>query len=102
MTKPCHHPIRSGFSPISRRDMLRHAGCGFGAWALLDLATRDGLLHAAPATSSEDALAPKQPHFRARAKHVIFLFMQGGPSQIDTFDPKPILSERHGQPLPES
>ena len=82
--------------------MLRHAGCGFGVWALLDLATRDGLLNAAPAVGRGDALAPKQPHFRARAKHVIFLFMQGGPSQIDTFDPKPILSERHGQPLPES
>jgi uncharacterized protein (DUF1501 family) len=102
MSISCHHPESSVFSPISRREMFRHAGCGFGAWALLDLATRDGVLHAAPATGPADALAPKQPHFRARAKHVIFLFMQGGPSQIDTFDPKPILSERHGQPLPES
>src|SRR5216684_3808568 len=102
MTNPCHHPKQSSPSPISRREMLRHAGCGFGAWALLDLATRDGLLHAAPTADPVDALAPKQPHFRARAKHVIFLFMQGGPSQIDTFDPKPILSERQGQPLPES
>jgi len=87
---------------ISRREMLKDAACGFGAWALLDLATRDGLLHAAPAEALENPLAPKKPHFSARAKHVIFLFMQGGPSQIDTFDPKPILSRRHGEPLPAS
>jgi hypothetical protein len=78
--------------------MLRHAGFGFGAWALLDLLARDGLLAAAPA----NPLAAKKPHFPARAKHVIFLFMQGGPSHIDTFDPKPLLKKLHGQPLPAS
>jgi hypothetical protein len=82
--------------------MLRHAGLGFGAWALLDLLTRDGRLDAAPAAAPENPLAAKPPHEPARAKHVIFLFMQGGPSHIDTFDPKPLLNKLHGQPLPAS
>jgi uncharacterized protein (DUF1501 family) len=81
--------------------MLRTAGLGFGAWALLDLLGRDGLLSAAPA-AAENPLAAKPSHFPARAKHVIFLFMQGGPSHIDTFDPKPLLTQLHGQPLPAS
>jgi uncharacterized protein (DUF1501 family) len=76
--------------------MLRRAGCGFGAWALLDLLTRDGLTSAAP----DNPLAAKVGHGPARAKHVIFLFMQGGPSHIDTFDPKPLLTKLHGRPLP--
>jgi uncharacterized protein (DUF1501 family) len=79
--------------------MLRRAGLGFGGWVLLDLLTRDGLLGAAPA---ENPLAARPPHAPARARHVIFLFMQGGPSHIDTFDPKPLLQKLHGQPLPPS
>jgi uncharacterized protein (DUF1501 family) len=78
--------------------MLRHAGFGFGAWALLDLLARDGLVSAA----STNPLAARSPHFPARATRVIFLFMQGGPSHIDTFDPKPLLKKLHGQPLPAS
>ncbi len=83
---------------LSRRDMLRRAGLGFGAWALLDLLRRDNLLAAPPV----NPLAAKPPHVPARAKRVIFLFMQGGPSHIDTFDPKPLLNRLHGQPLPAS
>ena len=49
--------------------------------------------------SSRNPLAPKLPHFTARAKSVIFLFMDGGPSQVDTFDPKPRLDREHGQPI---
>ncbi len=97
-----HHPHRVGPPLISRREMLRQAGFGFGAWALLDLLTRDGLLAAPPAGEPENALAARTPHYPARAKHVIFLFMQGGPSHIDTFDPKPLLNKFHGQPLPPS
>jgi uncharacterized protein (DUF1501 family) len=82
--------------------MLRHAGFGFGTWALLDLLARDSVLSAASAATSHNPLAAKRPHFHARAKHVIFLFMQGGPSHIDTFDPKPLLRKLHGQPLPAS
>jgi uncharacterized protein (DUF1501 family) len=86
----------------TRRDMLRQAGFGFGTWALLDLLTRDGVLAAPVADAPGSPLAPKPPHFPAKAKHVIFLFMQGGPSHIDTFDPKPLLTKMHGQPLPPS
>jgi uncharacterized protein (DUF1501 family) len=82
--------------------MLRHAGFGFGAWALLDLLRRDGLRAAPSPAPAENPLAPKAPPLPARAKHVIFLFMQGGPSHIDTFDPKPLLKEHHGRPLPAS
>jgi Protein of unknown function (DUF1501) len=80
--------------------MLRMAGLGFGAWALLDLLKRESC--AAPAPSSLNPLAPKPPQFPAKAKSVIFLFMQGGPSHLDTFDPKPLLGKLHGQPLPPS
>jgi hypothetical protein len=92
---------------ISRRDMLRRAGLGFGSWALLDLLERDGAFAEPPAASSgpfasrrANSLAQNRPDFAPRARHVIFLFMQGGPSQVDTFDPKPLLKERHGEPLP--
>jgi uncharacterized protein (DUF1501 family) len=90
---------------MSRREMLRRAGLGFGSWALLDLLSREGFAASQPADAfSEPAnpLAPKPPHFPAKAKSVIFLFMQGGPSHIDTFDPKPLLAKLHGQPLPPS
>jgi uncharacterized protein (DUF1501 family) len=78
--------------------MLCRAGLGFGAWALLDLLQRDGFARAA----ADNPLVARRPHFPARARHVIFLFMQGGPSHIDTFDPKPLLKKLHGQPLPPS
>jgi hypothetical protein len=82
---------------ISRREMLQRAGLGFGTWALLDLLARES-----HAKNVDNPLAAKTPHEPARAKHVIFLFMQGGPSHIDTFDPKPLLKKFHGQPLPAS
>jgi uncharacterized protein (DUF1501 family) len=84
---------------LTRRDMLRQTGLGFGAWALLDLLARD---HRLAAASGARPLALRPAHFPAKAKHVIFLFMQGGPSQVDTFDPKPLLNKLHGQPLPTS
>src|SRR5947209_14016320 len=96
-------PLPSPPAPLpSRREMLRRAGLGFGTWALLDLLTRDGRLTAAPAARPDNPLAAKPPHAPPRAKHVIFLFMQGGPSHIDTFDPKPLLNKLHGRPLPPS
>jgi uncharacterized protein (DUF1501 family) len=87
---------------LSRRDMLRRAGLGFGSWALLDLLARDGLRSASTTATPDNPLAARPPHFAGPAKHVIFLFMQGGPSHIDTFDPKPLLNRLHGQPLPPS
>src|SRR6516225_4766761 len=82
----------------SRRDFLWKAGGGFGALAFSCLLGRDGLL----ASETDHPLAPKAPHFKAKAKAVIFLFMEGGPSHVDTFDPKPQLTRMHGQKLPES
>jgi hypothetical protein len=87
---------------ISRRDVLRRAGAGMGAWALLDLLRRDGLCAGWNQDRPTNPLAAKAPPLPARAKSVIFLFMQGGPSQVDTFDPKPLLAKRHGEPLPPS
>lgn len=71
--------------------MLQRSAAGFGALALR------GLMQAA---ETPNPLAAKNPHFQARAKRVIFLFMKGGPSHVDTFDPKPLLDRDHGKPLP--
>jgi uncharacterized protein (DUF1501 family) len=76
---------------------------GFGAWAALDLLTRRAGAGSPPSPpTTRNPLTAQPPHTPARAKHVIFLFMQGGPSHIDTFDPKPTLRKLHGQPLPAS
>src|SRR5438046_2566691 len=81
----------------SRRDFLRQAGGGFGALAFAALAAEDG--RGEPGRSPEDI---KKPHFAAKAKSVIFLFMEGGPSHIDLTDPKPELTRQNGKPLPAS
>src|SRR5258706_10833985 len=82
----------------SRRDFLANAGSGLGALALAAMLDADGL-HAADV---RDPLKPKAPHFKPTAKSVIWLFMEGGPSHIDLFDPKPKLQEMAGQPMPAS
>jgi hypothetical protein len=86
----------------SRREFLLKAGGGFGALALACLLERDGLLPEAEGAAPTNSLAPRLPQLPARARSVIFLFMEGGPSHIDTFDPKSELTRRHGQPLPPS
>jgi hypothetical protein len=80
----------------NRRDFLRRSFCGFGNLALL------ALLHEQQArTQAHDPLAPRPPHLpNARAKAVIFLFMAGGPSHLETFDPKPLLNRLHGARRP--
>ena len=83
-------------SQPNRREMLRLVGAGFGSLALAALLA-DEMRGAAPA----NPLAPRNPHFEARAKRVIFLFMPGGPSQVDTFDPKPELTKQNGKPSPK-
>ena len=93
--RPFQHAPQYG----ARREFLARAGGGFGMVALCGLLEQEGLL-AAPADINP--LAPKPPHFAAKAKHVIYLFMHGGPSHIDTFDPKPLLEKLNGQQLPES
>src|SRR3954464_3256081 len=80
----------------NRREMLRRAGAGFGSLALAAM-----LADEARAATPANPLAPREPHFKARAKRVIFLFMPGGPSQVDTFDPKPELTKQHGKPSPK-
>jgi len=88
----------------SRRDFLYRAGGGFGGLALSWLLARDGYAVDRPADGKTLAnpLAAKPPHFPARAKAVIFMFMVGGPSAIDLFDPKPALKKYAGQSLPLS
>src|SRR5688500_3300606 len=80
----------------SRRQWLASAGSGFGALALNALLAEES--HA----DSRNPLAPKKPHHKPTAKACIFLFMEGGPSHMDTFDPKPMLNKLAGKPLPES
>ncbi len=81
--------------PVTRRQMLARAAGGFGAVALSALLAEEG--QAKPAAAGP--FAPKAPHFPAKAKSVIFLYMDGGPSQVDTFDPKPRLDREHGEPI---
>src|SRR5207249_11346305 len=82
---------------LTRREWLRRMGSGFGTLGLATVLADSGTrVQAEPTTLNP--LAPRQPHFPARAKRVIFLFMNGGPSHVDTFDPKPSLAKYHGQP----
>jgi hypothetical protein len=86
----------------TRREFLWQAGGGFVGTALTYMLAQDGFFGRAAAAEGPtlSPLAPKQPHFSARAKACIFLFNYGGPSQVDLFDPKPELTKRHGQPIP--
>jgi hypothetical protein len=87
--------------PISRREMLARSGAGFGMLGLAGVLAADGAMPSTAAAAG-GALAGKRPHFNGKAKQVVHLFMNGGPSQVDTFDPKPALDKYHGQPLPSS
>ena len=89
-------------APLTRREMLARSASGFGALALAALSgdVAYGIAAAdSDAPGRTDPLAPRITHFAAKAKNVIFLFMDGGPSQVDTFDPKPRLDREHGQPI---
>ncbi|MBN9521865.1 DUF1501 domain-containing protein [bacterium] len=91
-------PCRRSARPLTRRDLLARSANGFGAAALATLLADDEA-RAQPAAAA-DPFAPKRPHFAPAATNVIFLFMDGGPSQVDTFDPKPALEKYHGRPFP--
>ena len=85
-------PSASSFeSQQSRRRFLAQAGGGFGSIAPASLLSRDAPLGASE-PSVVDPLAPRAPHFLPRAKRVVYLFMHGGPSHVDLFDPKPELA----------
>ena len=76
---------------LTRRDLLRFTGSGLGMVGLSQLLASQ---------SGESPLASKPPHFPAKAKHVIHLFLNGAPSQVDSFDYKPELTKQHGKPYP--
>ena len=93
---PSHDSRCRRVAPVfSRRDWLAKCGGGFGTLALNYLLEQD-------ARGSVNPLTAKTPVLPARAKNVIFLFMEGGPSHVDTFDPKPELTRFDGKPLPPS
>lgn len=89
-------PLLSRLPGVSRRQMLQRLGTGVGALGLASLLQPE-LAAAADAAGPGDPLSPKQPMFAPRAKRIIHLFMNGGPSQVDTFDPKPALEKYNGQ-----
>ena len=91
--------------PHSRREFLWSTGARFPMLALIDLLSRDGFFRSQAYAASAKAgppvkslLAAREPHFPTKAKHVVFLFMNGAPSQVDTFDPKPALTKYDGTP----
>jgi hypothetical protein len=87
---------------ISRRESLHRVGTGLGVLGLAGILAQDGALAHAVDQDSNNPLASKLAHFAPRAKHVIHLFMNGGPSQVDTFDPKPALEKYNGQRPPNA
>jgi hypothetical protein len=93
-SRACNH------GKFSRREMLQQCGMGFGTLALGSLMAGQGELSAATGAAFTNPFAPRQPHFAPKAKRVIHLFMNGGPSQVDTFDPKPMLDKYAGKELP--
>lgn len=98
MRPPCGQSVL----PSSRREFLRRAGAGFGSVALTWMLEREhGQARAmAPVVDPQNPLAARTAHLQPRAKSVIWLFMEGGPSHLDLFDPKPLLQRLAGQPMP--
>ena len=96
-----HRPIY-GSSFLNRREMLRRMGTGLGWLGLSLLAQESGLLipRASASDGAPNPLAPRPPHFPGKAKHLIHIYLNGGPSHVDTFDPKPLLDKYAGKTLP--
>ncbi len=87
--------------PLNRRELLKQSGVGFGGLALASLLAQSSSGSENDSTDSRsNPLAVRPPHFPAKAKRIIFLFMHGGPSQVDTFDYKPELEKDDGKPVP--
>jgi len=112
---PINAHFRESIAQATRREFLNTSASGLGLAALGSMLQQDGLLAAEGAVDDggggtgaagefdlANPLAPKSPHFEPKAKACIFIFMAGAPSQIDLFDPKPLLNTRHGEPLPDS
>src|ERR1051325_2292203 len=95
------HPFRLQDRFLTRRDFLSRCGIGFGMLGLANLLGPQSLLANVGSPGAVNSpLAPKTPHFPAKAKRVIHIFANGGPSHVDTFDPKPALARLHGKLLP--
>jgi hypothetical protein len=94
MTRFIQPPAEGLF--LTRRELLRRSGMGFGLLGLADLLAPS----VQAAAVDPQPLAPRKPHFAGKAKRVVHLFLNGGPSHVDTFDPKPLLDRYHGKPLP--
>ena len=95
-----HHKPRLADAFLTRRDFLGRCGMGLGALALPGLLQQAGFVPSLSAAEMLNPLSPKAPHFAPKAKRVIHFFLNGGPSQVDTFDPKPVLEKFAGKPLP--
>ena len=91
--------LKHHWNVASRREFFTRAGSGLAGMALASMMAEDGV---AATVERKDPLAAKTPHHTPKAKSVIFLFMEGGPSQVDLFDPKPLLTKLDGKPIPES
>src|SRR6478609_3101543 len=94
------HPMHQ-YPHLSRRRFLTSSASGIGLLALASMFREQGLL-AADAGDAANPLAPRKPHFAPKAKACICIYLEGAPSQLDLFDPKPKLNELHGQKLPDS
>src|SRR5688572_24883579 len=96
-----HHKPNYEHLALTRREFLGRCGMGMAGLSLAGVMNGiGGALHARASESFASPLAPKQPHFPAKAKHVIHIFCNGGPSHVDTFDPKPSLAKYAGKNLP--
>lgn len=85
---------------LSRRQMLRRVGTGLGALGLAGLLRDAGWVTSASGAEPTNPLAPRPPQFAAKARNIIHIYLNGGPSHVDTFDPKPALARWAGKPLP--
>ena len=97
---PLEHQAQVSDLFSTRRQWLNRFGMGFGALGLAAVMSDDLLLGRAAAANDLNPLAPKNPHFPAKAKHVIHIFAQGAPSHLDTWDPKPMLTKYDGKSIP--
>src|SRR5438067_8358864 len=95
-----HHQPRLEDRFLTRRDFLCRCGLGFGMMSLASLLPPGAVAATASSSIANSPLVPKSPHFPAKAKRIIHIFANGGPSHVDTFDPKPALARLNGKPLP--
>jgi hypothetical protein len=95
-----HHPFNPEHLALTRREFLNRCGMGMGALGLGSVMNQLLTPAAQAGSAFTSPLTPRQPHFPARAKRVIHIFANGGPSHVDTFDPKPLLAKYHGKEIP--